>query len=161
MTVLAKSRSRARIATYFMASLVLVTSMAMAVPKGVSANVGPCIVIGYVTDSAGHPLAGASVVVVIKNGTQTVDTQSGTTQSDGAYSITVATDVWKVGYDITATATYNSAQASNSTVCTGGINTINIQYPYEIPQFGSILGFLVAGALIAFVAIVFLMRKSL
>jgi hypothetical protein len=132
----------------------------MVMPGSVSAA-GPSIIDGKVTDSVGRPIVGAAVTVVMKNGTLTVDTASNTTDGDGFYTISFAVDKWAPGFNVTATATYNSVQTSdNATVDDGGFATIDLQFPFEIPQFGSILGFVAAAGLIGAVAVVFLVRKN-
>jgi len=161
MAVLFNSGSGARIATYLIACAVLVACLAMIMPRGVSANIGPYVVSGTVTDSAGRPISGADVVAVMKNGTTTVDSQSFKTGGDGVYSITLATDMWKPGFTVTSTATFNSAQVSSTiTVTDDPFPTINLQFPFEIPQFGSVLGFVAAATLVGIVAVVFLAKKS-
>jgi hypothetical protein len=161
MAVLFKHGSGARIATFLMAFTVLIACMAMVLPKTVSANAGPFIVDGTVTDSAGRPIVGAAVVIVMKNGATTIDTQSTTTDSAGFYTADVGHDLWQAGFTVTSTATFNSAQVSDTaTVGADPFMTIDLQYPFEIPQFGSVLGFVVAAGLVGVVAVVFLARKS-
>jgi hypothetical protein len=161
MAVLFKSGSGVRIATYLIGCAVLLAFLAMVIPRGVSANAGPYVVDGTVTDSAGRPIVGADVTVVMKNGLTTVDTQTTTTDGDGFYTVDVGHDQWVPGFDVISTATFNSVQVSdNTTVGVDPFATIDLQYPFEIPQFGSILGFVAAAALLGVVAVVFLAKKS-
>jgi len=161
MVVLFKSGSGIRIATYLMACAVLIGCLATIMPKSVSANPGLSIIYGKVTDSAGRPINGADVVVVMKNGISEVDTASTTTDSDGLYVVNFALDKWAPGFAVTSTATYNSVQVSgDATVDDLGLATIDLQFLFEIPQFGSILGFVVAAGLVGVVAVVFLAKKN-
>jgi hypothetical protein len=162
MAVLFKSGSGARIVTCLIMSAVLVASLAMIMPRSVSAEAGPYQVDGHVTDSAGRPMAGIPVVVVMKDGATTIDTQSTTTDGDGFYTVDVGHDLYQTGFTVTSTATANSIQVSDSATVDGGYPflTIDLQFPFEIPQFGSILGFVAAAGLVGVVAVVFLARKS-
>lgn len=161
MVVLFKSGSGARIAAFIIACAVLVAGLAMIMPRSVSANPGPYLVDGTVTDSAGRPINGANVVVVMMDGTTLVDTVAGTTDVNGFYTLTLATNLWVPGFNVTSTATFNSVQVSdNTTVGVDPFATIDLQYPFEIPQFGSILGFVAAAALVGVVAVAFLAKKS-
>ena len=161
MVVMFKSGSGARIATYLIACAVLVACLAMIMPRGVSAKPGFVIVDGTVTDSAGRPMVGVHVVVVMKNGTTLLDTQTSTTDSDGLYTVNLGLDMWAPGFNVISTATFNSVQITdNATVGEDPFLTIDLQYPFEIPQFGSILGFVAAAGLIGAVAVVFLAKKS-
>jgi hypothetical protein len=160
MAVLFKYGSIARITTFLMVAAVLATALSMVVPRSVSAQVGPHPVDGFVTDQAGRPIEGADVSVVMKNGATLVDTQTFTSLSNGFYAVTFGDGMWAPGFTIISTATFNSAQQSNSTLCTDDFQQhIDIKFPYEIPQFGSIIGFVVAAALVGVVAVVFLARK--
>lgn len=161
MVVLFKSGSGARIATYIIACAVLVACLATIIPRSVSADAGFVVVDGTVTDSAGRPISGADVVVVMMNGTTTVDTQTYTTDGNGFYTVNLGVNAWEPGFNVISTATFNSVEASdNITVFDFPFVTIDLQYPFEIPQFGSILGFVAAAALVGVVAIVFLAKKS-
>jgi hypothetical protein len=161
MVVLFKYGSGARIATYLIACAVMVAGLAIIMPNSVSANAGPYVVDGKVTDAAGRPLVGADVTVVMKNGATPIDTQTTTTDGDGFYTVDVGHDLWVPGYEVISTATYNSVQTSdNTTVGIDPFATIDLQFPFEIPQFGSILGFVAAAGLVGVVAVVFLARKS-
>ena len=134
----------------------------MIAPKSVSARPGFVIVDGNVTDAGGRPLVGASVVVVMMNGATPVDTKTTTTDGDGFYTVQVGLDVWETGYTVTSTATFNSVQTSDSATIVDDFPflTIDLQFEFEIPQFGSILGFVAAAGLVGVVAVVFLTRKG-
>src|SRR5512136_2291780 len=103
MVVLFKSGSIARIATFLIAAAVLAACLAVTVPREASA-IGPFIVDGKVTDNAGRPIVGASVVAAMYNGTTLVASQGTTTDGDGMYTISFATDLWKAGFNVTSTA---------------------------------------------------------
>ena len=161
MVVLFKSGSGVRIATYLMACAVLIGCLAMITPRNVSAEVGFVVVDGTVTDDAGRPINGASVIVVMKNGAATVDTQTYTTGSDGFYTVNLGLDKWETGFNVISTATFNSVQTSdNATIGEDPFLTIDLQFPFEIPQFGSLFGFVAAAGLVGVVAVVFLSKKS-
>jgi hypothetical protein len=130
-------------------------------PRAVSAEIGPYLVSGTVTDSAGRPIVGAGVVVVMMNGATEVDIASDTTDSNGFYTVSFATDNWEIGFSITSTATFNSVQVSDTIPADEyPVSTINLQFLFEIPQFGSILGFVATAGLVGVVAVVFLAKKS-
>lgn len=128
----------------------------LAVPATVSAGAGPKWVNGYVMDSAGRTLAGAQVSVTI-NGKTVVDTSDGT----GYYNCIFDDGDWVAGDTIRAVAIYNSQEAVNQTTCSALLNQrVNVEYTYEIPQFGSSLGLLLAGGFVAAVSVVLLSDKK-
>ncbi len=150
----------ARIMVLMLTAVVLATTLS-SLPTKVSADAGPFIVDGFVTDAGGRAIVGAPVVAVMKNGATVIDTQSSTTDDGGFYTITLATDQWEPGYTVTSTATYNSEQVSDTiTIVDMPFADIDLQFPFEIPQFGSILGFVVAAGLVGAVAAVFLVRRN-
>jgi len=150
----------ARAVALLLVAAVLATSLS-ALPGKVSANAGPFILDGTVTDDVGRKIAGVPIVAVMRDGATVVDTQSGTTDDGGFYTITLGTDKWQPGFTVTATATWNSVQVSDTvTVGADPFATIDLQFPFEIPQFGSLLGFVVAAGLVGAVAAVFLVRKT-
>jgi len=115
---------------------------------------GPLAVYGYVYDFSGQPLQGANVVVTV---VRTGATTSGVTDSDGKYQ--ASPDIPQADYDIGDTirvvANYNSnTQDNTSTVVEDlGVLRIDVNYTYEVPEFGTILGFLVASVLVGMIAI--------
>ncbi len=126
----------------------------------VSAETVIKIIDGHVYDPNGDPLEGADVSVSIYNGATWINTYSTTTDQDGFYTITIAPSDWNVGYNITVEATFNSEQVSDTIVADATFGqTVDLQFPLGIPQFGTIIGFFVAAGLIAVVAIVFLKKK--
>jgi len=118
---------------------------------------GPLTVWGYVYDFSGQPLQGANVVVTVD---RTGATSSGVTGSDGRYQ--ASPDFSTSEYDILDTirvvANYNSnEQVNTSTVPVDiddtGVMQVDVHYTYEVPEFGTMLGFMVASALVGMIAI--------
>jgi hypothetical protein len=122
---------------------------------------GPLTVWGYVYDLSGQPLEGANVVVTVE---RTDATTSGVTGSDGKYQ--AWPDIPQADYDIGDTilvvATYNSNVQDNSSEVLEnlGVLQIDVKYTYEIPEFGTILGFLVASALVGMIAVYSVSRRK-
>jgi len=120
-------------------------------------------VYGYVYDTEGSPVNGATVLIVI---VESGHSRYGTTDSDGLY--TSATDFNATDYaldnTIRVTASYDSSVAQNETVVTAGIVSVgvaqvDVHFTYEIPEFGSLLGTVVAMVGIALVSAVALSRR--
>lgn len=115
---------------------------------------GPLTVVGYVYDLSGQPLQGANVVVTVD---RTGATSSGVTGSDGSYQASpdFSTSEYDIGDTIRVVANYNSNEEVNtSTVLEDlGLLQIDVHYTYEVPEFGTILGFLVATVLVGMIAI--------
>jgi hypothetical protein len=136
---------------------VMLLSVMLAVPATVSADAThPKWVSGYVIDIMGNPQAGWEVSVTIDGNTKTE-----TSASDGFYQVQFAMTEWTVGSTIYVEATHESKQAENDTLADDSfVQVVNVQYPYEIPQFGGTLGLLIAGAFVAVVSIVLLTDKK-
>jgi len=122
------------------------------------AVIGPLTVWGYVYDFSGQPLQGANVVVtVVESGA----TSSGVTDFDGKYQASpefTANSEYDIGNTIQVVASYNSnEQVNTSTVPIDiddtGLLQVDVHYTYEVPEFGTILGFLVAAGLVGLIAI--------
>jgi LPXTG-motif cell wall-anchored protein len=127
-----------------------------------SAETFPKIVDGHVYDSVGTPLENAYVTVKILRASDntTRATLNDWTDEAGFYTVTFDGVYWDVGDTIQVIAEYNSDQRSNSTLADGApVQTIDVKFPYEIPEFGAywttLLGLAGAGAIGA----VFLVRK--
>jgi parallel beta-helix repeat protein len=119
------------------------------------------LVFGIVRGDDGNPLEGAGVTVVMKDGETVVSMKAALTDSSGAYNVTFEWLLWNVGYTIEVTATYESVQASNSTDAdVNAAQEVDVTYEYEIPDFGSLWGFLIAGLLVGAVGIILLMRQK-
>jgi parallel beta-helix repeat protein len=115
---------------------------------------------GQVSDQMDRPLPGAHVSVTIMNGKVVIATKTTTTDANGYYVVTFDQDEWGFGYTIDVTAQYGEAQQPETIVADGSTaQTADVQFPFEIPQFGNTLGFLLAGALVGVVAMVFLKRR--
>ena len=120
-------------------------------------------VYGYVYDTEGLPVNGATVLIVI---VESGHSRYGTTDSDGLYSSATdfnATD-YALGNTIRVTASYDSNLAQNETAVTAGIVSVgvaqvDVHFTYEIPEFGSLLGTVVAMVGIALVSAVALSRR--
>lgn len=114
---------------------------------------------GYVWDSAGTPLEGAQITVNLKNNQFIKYTQTDTTDSAGEYYVSFA--ACEQGWTIEAIATYNSNQETNSTTADGSsLQWVNVTFPFEIPQFGNLVGFAGAAFFIGVVAVLFIKRKK-
>jgi hypothetical protein len=150
------------------AALVVIVVLAMAiVPAATQAATHPKQVRGYVYDQDGSKVPGAQVTVTMKDGETTVSAKTDTSDSVGYFSCDFAMAEWNIGNRILVTATYNSLQATNSTVllCDDAFfQWENITFPYEIPELGSgYVGILIAGLLVGAVAVaalVFMRRKK-
>ncbi len=122
---------------------------------------GPLTVWGYVYDLAGQPLEGADVVITVD---RTGATSYGVTGSDGRYQGTPEIDAaqYDIGDTIAVVATYNSnSQSATGTVVEDiGVLQIDVHYTYEIPEFGTFLGFIAAFVIVAVVGAVLLARRS-
>ena len=132
--------------------LVLVSNTAMA-------GTGPKIVQGTVKDSAGTILVGASVLIEIVRPDNTVRANhTMSTNSSGGYRWTFAISDWEIGDKINVTSDYLGNVANNWTTATiMPTQWVNITYTYEIPEFGSMTGLLVAAGAIGLVACVALL----
>lgn len=117
---------------------------------------------GQVRDQMDTPIPGAQVVVTIKNGEEVIVTKSTTTDGDGHYVLTFDQDEWGIGYTIEVTAVYDEMQQTETIEADGStVQTVDIQFPFEIAQFGNALGFLLAGALVGVIAMIFLKRRRI
>jgi hypothetical protein len=125
-----------------------------------SAGDGTKSVRGWVWDNMGNNVTGASIVVNIWNPAETIlrATEGESTDEDGFYSLQFEPGDWFVGDLIEVFCTYNGDQLRNTitAVSSAGwpVQYVNFTYDYEIPEFGSIIGFVVAGGAIGAVALV-------
>ena len=156
-----------RMASITVVALLAMTSMLLLACSRASAEM-PLVVYGYVTDNAGNPIEGAPVVVVAMNGETPRTTKNTQTDEDGLYVVQFEAwplpDEWKIGDTIIATAQWGANQESNQqtlTVDPGGVLQLDIQFPFEIPEFGTVLGFLAAAAIVGAVAVLYLLPKKL
>jgi len=146
-------------------SLVLSVCFALAmftlvVSDDASAGDGLKIVRGYVWDKVGRAVEDADVTVNIRLASDDTvrSTMTETTDSVGWYSVTFGMSDWDIGDRIETIATYNSVQEDNSTTATSSniwpIQYLNVTFAFEIPQFGSTLGLVIAGGAVGMVAVV-------
>jgi hypothetical protein len=120
----------------------------------------PLIVDGTVTDEKGRPMEGVPVVVTADNGGTPVS-HTNYTDANGLYSVTFGQGEWDVGYSIQSVATWGGEQVSDDLVASGDpVETIDLMFPFEIPQFGTLLGFLAVAAVVGAVAVFLLPRRS-
>ena len=144
-------------------SVIAVAFVAMLLSTSfVSAGPGPKAVRGYIRDNMGNPVQGASVLVEIVAPDSHVRTSgTDTSISNGFYSVLFGNFEWEVGDTLRVTSTYHSDSRVNSTNATSApIQYVNVTYPYEIPQFGSWVGFAAAGGILAVVALVYVGKRK-
>lgn len=147
-----------------MLSVVSVAMVAMLLSSSYASAEGIKIINGYVKDSAGRILAGANVFLEVWTPSHTLRFSDSYTADENAYySFTLSSfdNEFLDGDTFEVTATYNSNQQNVSQVDDlGPLQWINITYPYEIPQFGSLLGFGIAAGAVGLVAMVFLVKRK-
>lgn len=162
------TRARAAFALSFAVAIALVAMFVMS--QSVQAATGPKAVKGYVRDVDGNFINDIPITVNIRRASDNTVRATLTDTSkyvevdgedwNGYYGVTFGPSDWDVGDTIEVIATHSS-QESNSTVATiVPFQWVNVTFPYAIPEFGSIIGFAVAGGLIAAVAVVFLAVKK-
>ena len=144
---------------------VLIGSIVLMIPLAVLSNpahilapTGPLTVWGYVYDFDGQPIVGANVVVTDQ---RTSVTSSGTTNAIGLYQALpeFASSDYDIDDIMEVVSTYNTNPQSNTTKVTqdmidSGLAQVDVHYTYEIPEFGSMLGYAIASILIGMVAVV-------
>ena len=155
--------TRAR-AAYALTLAVTVALVAMfLLSQSVEAATGPKQVRGYVRDVDGRFIDEIPITINIRRASDNTVRATLTDTSDvgGYYSQTFGPSDWDIGDTIEVIATNGGDQESNTTLATAlPMQWCNVTFPYAIPEFGSIVGFLVAGGLIAAVAVVFLVVKK-
>jgi hypothetical protein len=153
-------RGRAAIVLTMALSVALVTMFLLS--YGASAATGPKQVRGYVRDVDGRLIQGIPVVINIRWASDDTvrSTLTDTSDVNGYFSVTFGPSDWDIGDRIQVVATHGANQESSSVVADGfPFQECDVTFPYAIPEFGSIVGFAIAGALIAAVAAVFLVSK--
>jgi len=117
---------------------------------------------GYVKDSAGRVLIGATVTVNILDGAPSPRaTLVDTTDDSGWYHVEFNPGDWDVGNTIQVISSYEGDQRTVEQSATLNIiQQIDVTYPYEISQFGSWMGFALAGALVAVVGSFFIASRK-
>ncbi len=150
-----KIRRTLAIVTVF-AALVFVSLMSMSGP----AAAGPAnlTVYGWVYDSAGDPINGAGIVVEVRAGT--FPTTSTTTDSDGFYMVDFDDAVWNIGDTVRTTATYDTVEEWAEVPAEADTTVqIDIHFAFEIPEFGSFPGVIIATVLVGSVALMSMRRR--
>jgi len=141
---------------------IIVLAMIVASRPSVAGDV-PKTVRGYIWDDAGRPMEGASVTVEIRNPDNSVQsTDMDTSDSTGFYSVMFENNEWDAGDTINVTATWDSNQEDNWTTALAGevAQYVNVSFPFEIEEFGSAAGLLLAGGVIACVAVAFVVLRK-
>ena len=119
----------------------------------------PKLVFGFVYDPVLDPLAGADVVVMMKDGETVVSTRYAQTDSSGGYDVSFAWLEWDLGYTIEVVATHGGDEAFQTSLAdVAPSQEVDVMFEYEIPQFGSILGFLAAGLFVGLLGAFLLVR---
>jgi len=114
-------------------------------------------VYGYVRNMSGTPLEGASVSVTVVETPRTLAT---TTDATGFYIVEFDLADWDVGDHIEVVATYDALQQMNTTIASDlTVEQVDINYTYEIPEFGGVGGSLVAIIAVAGVAGLFILKR--
>lgn len=152
-----------RVAAVLTMTLTVAVIAMFLVSHGASAATGPKQVRGYIRDVDGRVLEGIPVTINIllaSDNNITRATLTTTSDATGYFSKTFGPADWDVGDRIQVIATHGARQESNSTIAIDySYQWCNVTFPYAIPEFGSSVGFLIAGGLIAAVAAVFLVSK--
>ena len=130
-------------------------------PSIVTAADHPKTVRGYIWDNVGNELEGASVTINIKDGETVVSTDSDTADSDGFYSVVFFSPEWDIGNTIEVIANYLSTEEINSTTADDSVvQYVNVSYSFEIPEFGSMAGFLASAGVIGIVGWAAIRKKE-
>lgn len=131
-----------------------VLAFSVAVPANCAAADSPVFVRGYIYDSEGRLVEGASVTVSMKDGETVISTKTDNSDSSGFYSTTFLAVEWDVGNTVYVIAEFSGNQQPNWTVA---IDTeeiyVDVHFTFEIPEFGFDAGLLVAGLGIGAVAV--------
>jgi len=159
-----KSRFRYMRFAAVMLSAMSVTIVALLLSSSYASAEGIKIIDGYVKDSVGRILVGANVVLEVWTPASVLRfTDSYVADENGYYSFTLSSmdNEFHDGDTFEVTATYNGNQESVSVVDDlQPHQQIDITYPYEIPQFGSLLGSGIAAGAVGLVAMVFVVKRK-
>lgn len=141
-----------------------VAAVAMLLASGFVSAAGPKVIRGYTKDSAARPMEGTSVVLEVRTPLDALRfTDSTLTDENGFYSFTLSSfdGDWDDGDTFKIIATYSGNERTESLLDDGEpIQWINVTFPFEIPQFGSLLGFGVAAGGIGLIAMVFVVKRK-
>lgn len=155
------TRTRATFALTMAITFALVAMFLLS--QSVEAAIGVKNVRGYVRDIDGNFIEDIPVTINIRRASDNTvrATLTDTTDEIGFFSQTFAPADWDIGDTIEVIATHGGNQESNTTLAIDfPTQYCNVTFPYAIPEFGSMIGFAVAGGLIAAVAAVFLVVKK-
>ena len=145
-------------------SFAVIAVVALLLSSSAVSAAGVKIIRGYAKDSAGRILDGANIVLKVWTPSHTLRfTDSFVADETGFYSFTLASmdNEFQDGDTFEVISNYNGAQHNASKVDDlNPLQWINITYPYEIPQFGSLLGFGIAAGAIGLVAMVFVVKRK-
>lgn len=138
-----------------------VVAVSMLLSSGFVSADGAKVIRGYTKDNAGRPLQGTNVVLEVRTPANALwYTESYTSDEIGFYSFTLGMGQWNDGDTFKIIATYSGNQKIVSEVDNGTpLQWINVTFPFEIPQFGSLLGFSVAAGGVGLIAMVFVVKR--
>ena len=132
----------------------------------VSAASDPKFVLGYVKDSADRVLVGASITVNIRDDATdgaVLASKSDTTDGTGYYSVGFLAADWNVGDFVEVISDFSGNQikvyeAAELLVLPFN-QWINITYPYEIPEFGTLVKSSASVVSFGLIAIIIVMAR--
>lgn len=151
-----RNRRLLAILVFELAVLAMLSTVLDTASRPALSGTGPYTVSGFITDAAGTPVEGASVAVTI---VQKVVTLTCETDSDGFYQVEFSDFEWDIGNDINVVATYGGQETATDVCNEFGVSLVNVQFTFEIPEFGSFMGSTVAIAALAGVAILFVWKR--
>jgi len=154
------SRSRRfRAAPAVVAVALSLMALIAAAPQA-SAGDGLKIVRCWIWDDAANNVTGALVVVsIIAPDTSVRATDSELSDENGWYSLQFGPSDWYIGDTIRVVCTYSGNQEMEEVAAGSSASSpyqyVNITFPFEIPQFGSILGTMVTIGAVGMIGAVF------
>jgi hypothetical protein len=103
-------------------------------------------------DQTSSLLKGANVSVTIKNGTTTVVTKATVMDASGYHAVTLGRGEWEPWLTIEVTADYNTFPETRDVADDASSpQQVDIAYPFEIAQFGSLIRFPASAAFVGIV----------
>ena len=142
-------------------TVLFIGGLAFLAPGRASAASFDLLVYGYVTDSVGAPVQGASVVIEDLTTHNTYSASA--TDEFGQYTFDIPAAEWTPGDSLHVTATFGTASGSNDGVAppelTGQVE-IDVSLSVAIPEFGSALGVLLVACFVGVVAIVYVGKRK-
>lgn len=139
-----------------LAALLFVFGMMTTVPMTSSADgPNPLTVQGHIYDSVGRTVEDAEVTVTMYDGATPMSSDSEPSDEDGYYALTFLPEDWEVGYTILVVAVYEGSPEDATAVApNANFIEIDVEFTFEIPEFGAEWGLLVAGLAVGAVAVV-------